>query len=122
MPLRFLLDENMRGPLWNAVLRHNLRGVDVLDVVRVGDAFTPPLHARDPDILLWAEARDRVLVTLDRSTMPGHLNAHLAAGHHSPGVLMVRRGAEIPAVLEYLVLATYISAPEEWRDRVEYIP
>ena len=57
MPLRFLLDENLRGPLWNAILRHNVRGIDVLDIVWVGDVSAPPLHALDPDILVWAEAK-----------------------------------------------------------------
>lgn len=57
MPLRFLLDENLRGPLWNAILRHNVRGIDVLDIVCVGDVSAPPLHALDPDILVWAEAK-----------------------------------------------------------------
>ena len=35
MPLRLLLDEHLRGPLWSMVLRHNLAGVDTLYVVRV---------------------------------------------------------------------------------------
>lgn len=37
MPLRFVLDENQRGPLWRAVIRHNQAGSYPLDVVRVGD-------------------------------------------------------------------------------------
>jgi hypothetical protein len=122
VPLRFLLDENLRGPLWNAILRHNLRGVEVLDVVRVGDASAPSLHSPDADILSWAETHDRILVTLDRSTMPDHLNAHLAAGRHSPGIYLVRREASIADVMEYLLLAAYVSVPEEWLDRIVYIP
>jgi hypothetical protein len=121
MPLRFVLDENLRGPLWNAIQRHNLRGIDVLDVVRVGDAGAPPLESTDPEILLWSETAGRILVTLDRATVPEHLRAHVAAGHDSPGVFMVPRRGSIPSVIEYLVLAAYAGDPDEFRRRVTFI-
>ena len=37
MALGFALDENLRGLLWRAVVRHNQHGVYPIDVVRVGD-------------------------------------------------------------------------------------
>jgi hypothetical protein len=42
--------------------------------------------------LLWAEREGRVLVTLDRHTMPGHLANHLRAGHNSPGSFLSANG------------------------------
>lgn len=54
--------------------------------------------------------------------MSDHLRAHLADGHHSPGVFIVRRGASISTVLEYLVLAFHAGSSEDWRDRLQYIP
>lgn len=73
MPLRYLLDENLRGLLWKAILRHNAVGIDVIDAVRVGDHPDLPLGSADPEILLWAEAADRVLVTRDKRTIATHL-------------------------------------------------
>jgi hypothetical protein len=74
MPLRFLFDENLRGALWTATLQHNAVGVNPLEAVCVGDSLDLPLGASDPDVLLWSERETRVLVTLDKTTMPGHLN------------------------------------------------
>ena len=121
MPLAYLLDENQRGLLWDVIQRHNARGVDPLDAVRVGDLPELPLGRQDPDILLWAEAQERILVTFDKSTMPGHLADHLAGGHHCPGIFMVSRTSRPLEVLEFLILAAYASEPAEWRDWIKYV-
>ena len=84
MSIRFLLDENLRGPLWQAILRYNLSGSPPLDVVRIGDAAEIPLGADDPAIIAWAESDSRLLVTEDTRTIPLHLRRHLAAGSHRP--------------------------------------
>jgi hypothetical protein len=116
MPLRYLFDENLCGPAWDAVERHNARAINVIDVVRVADPQDLPLGSTDPDILLWAERSDRILVTLDVATMQNHLRGHLAAGHHYPGVFLVSLGAEISYLIEMLATAVHASDPEEWRD------
>ena len=103
MPLAYVLDEHLRGPLWQAILRHNLRGGEYpLEVVRVGDAPDLPLAADDAAVLLWAEREGRILVTEDRHTMHGHLRDHLDAGHHSPGILIPRAGQPMWAMVECL--------------------
>src|SRR4051794_35399330 len=108
MPLRYALDEQLRGPLWNAVQAHNAAGIDPIDVVQVGDPADLPCGTPDPVILLGAEREGRLLVTRDVSTVPGHLAAHLAAGHHSPGVLIVRRGGVVvPQVIFALALIAH---------------
>jgi hypothetical protein len=120
--LSFLLDENVPGRVVRALQRHNQRGADPLDIVRVGGSGSPPLSSDDSTILSWAEENRRLLVTEDKHTMPAHLDRHLKAGHHVPGVLMIRGGARVPALVEFLVLVAYASRPEEWEDRIEYIP
>lgn len=122
MPLRYLLDEHLRGPLWNAIRRHNRGGTNVLDVERVGDPEDLPLSTPDPEVLLWAEREDRILISEDKSTLPDHLAAHLASGHHPPGIMVPRPASPRRAVLEFLVLAAYASEPHEWRDAIRYIP
>jgi hypothetical protein len=122
MPLKFNLDEHLRGILWHAVQAHNAAGVDPLDVVRVGDPPDLALGSDDPTILLWAEGAQRILISNDRSTMPVHLANHLAAGHHSPGIFVLRHGGSLQQVVAFLVLAAYSSPSALWEDRIEYIP
>jgi len=122
MDIRFLLDENLPARVYWAIVRHNEAGGDPIDAVRVGVPDDLPLSADDPAILTWAERENRILITEDKSTMPGHLKAHLDAGHHSPGVFLVRPGAGIPALLEFLALVTHASQPAEWQDRIQYVP
>lgn len=122
MPLRYLLDEHLRGPLWRTIQWHNNSGVYPLDVVRVGDPPDLPFGSDDPTLLLWAEREQRILVTHDPDTMPRHLADHLAAGHHSPGVFMLRPHSTLPQILSFLQDAAYASEPEEWQDRIQFIP
>jgi hypothetical protein len=90
MPLAFLLDENQRGLLWRAIQRHNRSSTYILDIGRVGDPTDLLLGTTDPEVLLWAENADRILVTFDKKTMATHLAAHLQTGRHSPGIHSVR--------------------------------
>jgi hypothetical protein len=121
MPLRYLLDENQRGVLWHVIQRHNARGIDPIDAVRVGDTLDLPLGSADPAILHWAEREQRILVTFDKSTMGRHLVDHLAAGNHCPGIFMVPAESKPVEALEFLILAAYASDPVEWRDWIKYL-
>ncbi len=122
MPLRFLLDENSRGPLWAAFQRTQTSLRVPLDVLAVGEDGAPPLGMKDPELLLWLERHGRILVTKDETSMPVYLAAHLSAGGHSPGIFAIRRGASIAAVVEFVFLAAEFDEPIDWLDRVTYIP
>ncbi len=122
MPLRFLLDENLRGAMWDALQHHNARGWYPVDVLRVGDPPAPPLQTSDPDLLLWAEHTDRILVSLDKNTMPGHLADHLRAGCHSPGVFLVRLNSTPARAAAFVVAAAHASDAADWQDQVRHIP
>ena len=122
MPLAYVLDEHLRGPLWQAILSHNAAGAYPLDAARVGDSTDLPLGSLDPDILIWAEREGRMIVSRDESTMKTHLADHLLAGHHSPGVFLVRKRSRLAKVVSFLVDAAYASDPSEWQDVVTYIP
>jgi len=121
MALAHHLDENVRGPLWRAVQPHNIAGRDPLDALRVGDMPDLPPGTDDAALLLWAEGAGRILVSLDRSTLPRHLAEHLQAGHKSPGIFMVGRRTSVQQVVSFLVAAAYASDSAEWQDRVEYL-
>jgi hypothetical protein len=117
-----LLDENLRGPLWHAFQQHNAGGLDAVDSERVGDPPDLLLGSKDPDILLWCEREDRVLVTSDKKSIAGHLTAHLQQGRHSPGILVLRPGYTIGEWLLYLVLTAYTFDPAEVQDQVTFLP
>jgi hypothetical protein len=123
MPVAYLLDEHLRGGgLWQAIQQHNAGGGLFLDVVRVGDPPDLPLGRLDPEILLWTERQGRILVSNDRQTLPGHLADHLTAGHHSPGVLLIRRGSAIVDLVDALVLRAHAGFPADFADQARYIP
>jgi len=116
--IRLLLDENVPAAIETALHRRTA----VADVLRVGRADAPPKGTTDPDLLIWCEGADAILVTLDRRTMPEHLGVHLAAGRHSPGVFLINRRARLAEVIEDLLLILEASDPREWHDRVVTVP
>ena len=122
MPLAYLLDEHFRGPLWRAIDSHNMKGTDGVNAIRVGDVAELPLRISGAEILEWAERERRILVSFDRSTLPAHLEDHLKSGRESPGIFLIRRTSTISLVVHFLVLAAHASEPEEWVNRVAYVP
>jgi hypothetical protein len=120
--VRFLLDEHLRGPLWSAIQRYNAHGQWPLDVARVGDSDELPLGLPDPDILLWTERNQYLLVSRDKSTLPDHLRKHLELGNHCPGVLLLSARASIADVIDFLTLVAHASEAIEWKDRVHFVP
>lgn len=119
----FPLDENLRGDrFWQAILSHNHSGRYPVDAVRVGDPPDLPLGTPDPDLLLWAERNGRIVLTLDVNTMPGHFHAHLAAGRHSPGVMLIRPSTTLAEVIDYLALVSEAATAAEYEDTIRFIP
>ena len=54
--------------------------------------------------------------------MPTHLKAHFDAGRHIPGLLLVRRGTSIGALVQALHLIWSVSSAEEYADQRLFIP
>src|SRR5437870_12944730 len=104
MPLRFVLDEHLRVPIWEAIVRHNSIGLDPIDAIRVGDHTELTLGTSDPELLIWAENAGRLIISRDRRTLPRHFRNHLASGRHSPGLLLLRRRVPFPQVVLNLAL------------------
>src|SRR5947207_1523837 len=121
-PLRFVLDEDSRDKrLWTAIRMYNRRSLHPIDVVRVGDPAGPPAGTQDADLLVWAEAEGRIVVTRDENTMPNVLVLHLAAGRHVPGILCARP-APFNDITDFLAAVAYASRPDEWFDTFHYFP
>jgi hypothetical protein len=123
MPLRFVLDEHLRGGgLWRIIRQHNAKGHDPLDVVRVGDPLDLPRGTLDTDLLLWAEREGRIILSRDFSTLPNHLAHHLRQGRSSPGIVLVRPHVSLIVVLADLVITAHAGYASDFQDAVRFIP
>ena len=123
MPIAFVLDENLRGkPFWHAIRHHNFGPGLRIDATRVGDPNDLPLGSLDSDILVWAERTNRIILTKDAATFPTELAAQLRCGRTSPGIFVIQPTATIAAILSWLEMVVVDDSPDQWRDRVVYIP
>jgi hypothetical protein len=118
MQIKFLLDENLSKRIKSAVLRINPE----VDILCVGDPLTPPLGTLDPEILIYLEQSQRILVTDNRKSIPGHLQEHWENNHQIWGLFWVREGTNIGELAESIYLLWEISEAEEWVNVVDWIP
>lgn len=118
MKIRFLLDENLTPRLKAALKRYDA----AIDVLRVGDANAPPLGTEDADLLLYLEASQRLFITDNRASIPGHIDDHFKAGGHHWGVFWIRPGFSIGALAEFFHLLWDASEAREWIDQAEWAP
>ncbi|WP_256973141.1 DUF5615 family PIN-like protein [Nostoc sp. T09] len=87
MAIKYLIDENL-PPLYQQQL---LRYQPGLTVLMVGEPATPPKGTLDPEILIWCEFNNFILVTNNRTSMPIHLAEHLKQNRHIPGIFVFRQ-------------------------------
>lgn len=118
MSINYLIDENL-PPLYKIQL---LRRQRELIVWMIGEPGVPSTGTLDPEILLWCETNNFILVTNNRSSMPVHLAEHLAQGHKIPGIFVLRPRAEIGQVLDDLILITLAGNENEYQDKIVHIP
>ena len=120
MPLKLLLDENLRhASLLTALEAQRGQTAYPLDIARVGDPACPPLGCDDDEIIRWAAEQDRILLSLDARTLGPALASRLAAGSHSPGIVLLRNDQTVAAILELLQLIAHVS---DRQDAVRWIP
>jgi len=114
--LRFAADENLNGNIVRGLRR---RKPD-LDIVRVQD--TPLSEAGDAEILEWAAAEERVILTHDVSTMTGYAEERVRAGKRMPGVVEIGRRIGIGQAIDDVLLLAECSREGEWEGQVLYLP
>lgn len=114
----FLLDEDVPEELADALLRAE----PAMEVCCVGQLPAPLEGTLDPEVLFAAEANRWALLTSDKSTMPDHVAAQLAAGHHTWGVCLLRHGFVLRRFVDDLLLMWSASQAEEWQDIVDWLP
>jgi hypothetical protein len=115
---RFLLDEHID----QSIQRQLRRSDPHVAVIAIEDSTSPPVARSDSNILLWMEANDYILITENRSTIPGHLNDHYADGHDMPSLFWIRPQTPLGRVVEELYLIWYSSLADEYIDHAIFIP
>ena len=81
--LRLATDADVHGDIVRGLRRRRPE----IDLVRVQDAL--PEGTPNPNVLAWAAAEGRVLVTNDRNTMVGFARARAAAGDAIENILVI---------------------------------
>jgi predicted nuclease of predicted toxin-antitoxin system len=113
--VRLLADENFNGDAVNGLL--SLRSeTNLIRVQDVGLTQTP-----DPEILSWAAANDRILLTHDKTTVPKFANERIDLGQQMPGVFICDQ-MTVREIIDELSLIDTASEQAEWADCVWYLP
>lgn len=118
MTLKYLLDENV-DPSYKIQLKQ--LNPDLIVWV-VGEPNTPPRGTLDPQILLWCEEYDFVLVTNNRTSMPVHLADHIAQNRHIPGIFILNPKLSIGQNLDELIFIAEAAFDREYQDQIVHLP
>jgi hypothetical protein len=116
--LKYLMDENV-NPVYINQLRR--RKPDLI-IRAIGEPDTPLKGTLDPEIIIWCEAHNFVLVTNNRTSMPVHLVDHINTGHHVPGIFILNSDMGIGETIEELILVSEASFEEEYQDQIVNLP
>jgi hypothetical protein len=116
--IRYLLDENVTQVLRAALLRQE----PGLTVWQVGMPGAPAFGTLDPEVLLWCEENEFILVTNNRASMPVHLQDHLAEGRQAMGIFILNAEMSVGKTVEELLLIATASTAQEYQDLIIYLP
>ncbi len=116
--VQYLLDEHV-----DPILKHGLLSRQpTMTVWRIGEPSAPPRGTKDPDILHWCEQHAFLLITNNRSSMPVHLQDHLDAGDHCPGIFILNPKLSWGAHIDELELIWQAAHISEYRDLILHMP
>jgi hypothetical protein len=110
--LRLASDADVHGD----IIRGLRRRLSEIDLVRVQDAL--PEGTRDHEVLAWAAAANRILITNDRNTMIGFAHRRVAAGKAVPGLLVTTNAQAIGSAIDDILLLAECMSEEEIKDQV----
>jgi hypothetical protein len=114
--LRLATDEDFN----NRILRGLLRRRPDLDIVRVQDVGLAGVG--DAEVLGWAAAEGRVLLTHDVTTMKQCVDERGDAGLPMPGVFEVSQQISIAVAIEDILLLAECSLEGEWEGQIKFLP
>lgn len=103
------------------IIRGLRRRVPEIDLMRAQDAL--PEGTPDREVLAWAAAENRVLITNDRNTMVGFAYQRVAVGEPVPGLIVTTNEQSIgSAIADIMLLAEYMPADEIKDQVVVFLP
>ncbi len=114
----FLLDEHIH-PALDSYLRLHAPG---LPVHTIGDGIGPPRGTLDPQILVWCEKQNSVLITDNRRSMPAHLADHVRDGRTVPGIFSINLSMSVAQLGEHLIFVARVSFPDEYQNSIWFLP
>jgi hypothetical protein len=98
------------------IVRGLRRRVPEIDLVRVQDAL--PEGTRNPAVLAWAAADNRVLITNDRNSMVGLAYGRVAAGEPLPGLIATTDEQSVGSAIDGILLIAENMPEDEIRDTI----
>ena len=110
--LRLASDADVHGE----IIRGLRRRLPEIDLVRAQDAL--PEGAPDSDVLAWAAAENRILITNDRNTMIGFAYHRVATGEPLPGLIATTNEQSIGSAINDILLIAEYMPEEEIRDQI----
>lgn len=90
------------------------------DLVRVQTAL--PEGTLDPDVLEWAAAEGRVLLSNDRKTMIAYARQRVQTGQPMPGLIVMPPHRWIGKALSDVLLIANVCSPDELRNQIVFLP
>lgn len=78
--------------------------------------------ASDLEVLIWAAAHNRVLLSHDRRTIPTHAYDRVRDGAPMAGVILVNKRAPVGVALQELLLVLLCSGQHELNARILHVP
>jgi hypothetical protein len=115
--LRLASDADVHGD----IIRGLRTRAPTIDLVRVQDAL--PEGTPDDQVLAWAVAENRVLITNDRNSMVGVAYAFASSGKPMTGVIATTRAQSIGmAIDDILLIAEFLSEEEIKTQVVTFLP
>lgn len=116
--LKYLMDENVDIAYATQMRRQR----PDLVIRAIGEPGIPPKQTPDPEILIWCEEHEFILVTNNRKSMPGHLADHMAEGRHIPGIFILDPNCSIGQNINELILIADSSFENEYQDQIIHLP
>ena len=110
--LRLASDADVHG----AIIRGLRRRLPAIDLVRAQDNLPP--GSPDDEVLSWAAAENRVVITNDRNTMIGLAYRRAAAGKPASGLIATANEQSIGAAIDDILLLAECMSEKEIRNQI----
>src|SRR5262249_14909560 len=114
--LQFLFDENVHGDIVEGFNQRN----PAIDAVRAQDVGLRGAH--DEALLEWAAVNNRILISVDKRTLPADAWARVQQALPMPGVVILRISLTIGTAIKELEVVALAGMPQDFDCNVVYLP